>query len=151
MFLQDGGAHKLVWGCKGDSGTRLCMLCKNLVAESSGMVDEDGTDILVCSLIPEHQLQFSSDSEIRATIRRLAGFKATDSAGDFKLRQQAFGSTYHEHGLLYDQELEDNAHPASQYCHDWMHCLSASGVFNIVVWPCFAYIKTVRLKKGGVA
>ena len=29
MVLQDGGAHKTIWGCKGDAGTRMCMLCKN--------------------------------------------------------------------------------------------------------------------------
>ena len=35
MFLQDGGAQKLVWWCKSDSGTRPCMLCKKLVAPGS--------------------------------------------------------------------------------------------------------------------
>lgn len=28
MFLQDGAAHKYLWGCKGDAGTKLCMLCR---------------------------------------------------------------------------------------------------------------------------
>ena len=144
MFLQDGGAHKHVWGCKGDGGTRLCMLCKNLIAEMSGAVDADGTNILVCSLIHEHQLQFASDAEIRRTIDRLAGFKSTDSNQDFKLRQQAFGFTFQEHGLLNDAELKDIVHPASKYCHDWMHCLFASGVFNIVVFLCFSTIRLVR-------
>ena len=49
MVLQDGGAHKTVWGCKGDAGSKLCMLCKNLYAQVSGLVDEDGTDLLTCS------------------------------------------------------------------------------------------------------
>ena len=47
MVVQDGGAHKLIWGCKGDAGPRLCMLCKNLVSVSSGIAGEDG-DRLVC-------------------------------------------------------------------------------------------------------
>ena len=144
MILQDGGAHKLVWGCKGDGGTRLCMLCKNLIAEESGAVDADGTNILVCSLIHEQQLQFATDADIRRTIDRLAGFKATDSKQDFQLRQQAFGFTLQEHGILNDPELKGIVNPASQYCHDWMHCIFASGVFNIVVFLCFSAIKQVR-------
>ena len=39
MVLQDGGAQKLVWGCKGDAGTTLCMLCHNLVSKASGIAD----------------------------------------------------------------------------------------------------------------
>jgi len=31
MMLQDGAAHKSCWHCKGDAGTKLCMLCLNLV------------------------------------------------------------------------------------------------------------------------
>ena len=41
MVIQDGGAHKLVWSCKGDAGTRLCMLCLNLVSKSSELANHD--------------------------------------------------------------------------------------------------------------
>ena len=40
--LQDGGAHKIVWRCKGDAGMRLCMLCRNMFARNSGILDENG-------------------------------------------------------------------------------------------------------------
>ena len=53
MILQDGGAHKAVFGCKGDSGTKMCMLCRNLVAEESDVVDEDGDNVLTYNLIHE--------------------------------------------------------------------------------------------------
>ena len=36
MILQDGGAHKHFWCCKGDSGSKLCMLCRNLVLQNMG-------------------------------------------------------------------------------------------------------------------
>ena len=36
MLLMDGGAHKLLWHCKGDAGTKLCMLCPDLLAEDTG-------------------------------------------------------------------------------------------------------------------
>ncbi len=120
------------------------MLCANLVAESSGLVDEDGDDILICSLIDEDQLLFSSDADIRAAIARLAAHKVTDTAGDFKLRQQAVGFNHTSEGLLNDPSLEDIVYPASQYCHDWMHTVFASGVFNIVVLLAFQAARKAR-------
>ena len=143
MFLQDGGAHKLLWGCKGDGGTRLCMLCSNLIAEASGLVDAYGGDIVVCSLIHEHQLCFATDRSVRATLNRLAAFKLTDGSTAFKLRQQAIGFTYQEHGVLQEAKLTDIVLPVSQYCHDWMHCLFAGGVFNIVVLQCFTEVHNI--------
>jgi hypothetical protein len=143
MFLQDGGAHKLLWGCKQDSGTRLCMLCSNLIAEASGLVDAYGGDIVVCSLIHEHQLCFATDRSVRGALNRLAAFKLTDGKTAFKLRQQAFGFKYQEHGVLQDPKLTDIVLPVSQYCHDWMHCLFAGGVFNIVVLQCFTEVHKI--------
>ena len=42
FFIQDGGAHKITWHCRGDSGTRFCMLCKNMVSVRSEFADGDG-------------------------------------------------------------------------------------------------------------
>ena len=137
MFLQDGAAHKLVWGCKGDAGTKLCMMCANLVAEASGLVYEDGTHMLVCSLIHEGDLIFASDQDVRDSLARLARYKLTSSAKDFKLRQQAIGFSLFEHALLQDDALKDIVFPVSQYCHDWMHCIFVGGVFNHVAFLCF--------------
>ena len=141
MFLQDGAAHKMVWGCRGDAGTKLCMLCTNLVAVKSELVDEDRSKLLVCNLIHEHQLSFATDASIRAAIKRLDAFKLTETAGAFKMRQQAIGFTWQEHGLLNDPTLEDIVFPASQFLHDWMHCVFAGGVFNIVILLCFTAVK----------
>ena len=33
-FVQDGAAHKDIWKCKGDSGTRMCMCCLVVAAGS---------------------------------------------------------------------------------------------------------------------
>ncbi len=141
MLLQDGGAHKLVWGCNGDAGTKLCMLCLNLIAELSGLVDVDGSDILVCNLCQEAQLQFATDADIRGSISRLERYKVIESKGDFALWQQAIGFNYLEHGMLTDKSLEDIVFPASQYCHDWMHCIFAGGIFNVVIFLCLMAAK----------
>ena len=148
MFLQDGGAHKAVWGCKGDAGTRFCMLCKNLVSQKSGITEIDGTRRLICSLIHESQMQFATDDEIHGAIRRLRGFKATASKAEFKLRQQAIGFTFQERGLLTDDELSgmDVVKPASQFCHDWMHGCFNQGIFNLILFLALAAVARAKPK-----
>ena len=130
MILQDGGAHKLVWHCKGDAGTKLCMLCLNLYTSKSGIVDEDGEDILTCSLVHENELHFACDDDVRGAVRRLARFKLTDSPGEFTVRQKAIGFKHEPRGLLMDPELDRSVHPVSQFCHDWMHAMFVHGVFG---------------------
>jgi hypothetical protein len=132
MFLQDGGAHKAVWHCKGDAGTKLCMLCRNLYSEASGLVDEDGSDMLTCSLLHENELDFANDEDIRGSVRRLAEKRHTASAEDFKRWSQAIGFRHEPHGMLLDPTLDVVVKPASQFTHDWMHAVFVHGVFNTV-------------------
>ena len=132
MFLQDGGAHKAVWHCKGDAGTKLCMLCRNLYSESSGLVDEDGSDMLTCSLLHEGELDFATDEDIRGSARRLAEKRATATAADFARWSQAIGFRHEPHGMLHDPSLDAVVRPASQVTHDWMHATLVRGVFQTV-------------------
>lgn len=134
MFVQDGGAHKIIWGAKGDAGTRCCMLCKNLVSESSGLVNDDGTDLLVCKPLRERELNCATDAEIKASILRLHAFRATLRNPEYKMREQAIGFTLMPHGILEDASIAQHIRPASQFMHDWMHCIFSGGVFNHSVW-----------------
>ena len=133
MMLQDGGAHKLVWCCKGDAGSRFCMLCKNLVAATSRLAHEDPSNILVSDMLSPRKLQFASDTEIWNAHRRLRHYKSIATNAEFKLRSQAIGYTLADRSILDTDDLEGIAKPASQYCHDWMRGLFAGGVFNVAV------------------
>ena len=134
FILQDGSAHKLVWGCKGDAGTKFCMLCRNAFSEKSELVDEDGTELLTCSIIDEEVLSFATNDDIRGAVRRLAAFQETDSVGDFKLREQAIGFTHHPRSILLDPLLDGVVHPVSQFMHDWMHAMFVHGVWNTMLF-----------------
>lgn len=134
MILQDGGAHKAMWHCKGDAGTKLCMLCLNLYSSKSQIVDEDGEDMLTCSLVHEHELHFATDEDVRGAVRRLAAFKVTDPPRTFEQRQQAIGFKHEPHGLLMDLALDNIVQPVSQLCHDWMHAVFVHGVFGTVTF-----------------
>lgn len=126
MILQDGAAHKLVWQCKGDAGTRMCMLCRNLIAESAL------GDMLTCNKVHESEMDMATDEDIIGTLDRLAACKPTLSKAMFELRQQAVGFNYSPHSILQDKGLREVVRPVSQFCHDWMHAIFVNGVFQTV-------------------
>ena len=118
------------------------MLCKNLLTEKSSLDQIDRTRRLTDDTVSEATLQLASNADIRGAISRLEAHKVTDSAEDFKLRQQAIGFTYEPEGLLSDPDLIDIVFPVDNYCHDWMHGLFATGVFNIIVFLLFSHAQT---------
>lgn len=137
MFLQDGAAHKSTWHCKGDAGTKLCMLCRNLMSEDSGLVDEDGTNLLTCTLVHESELDFATDADIRGSVRRLAARHGQDTQAIFEKRQQAFGFRHEPEGLLLDSSLDGFVFPASQFVHDFMHAVFVNGVLQTTIYLVF--------------
>ena len=126
--LQDGAAHKLMYGCKGDAGTRYCFICLNLVSERASLV-QDGETMLVCQLHKTSALRMASDDDVFNTIDRLIAKKDELNAADYKLWQQACGFAYSKCGLLFDPLLRPMLKPVSSFTHDWMHCILSNGVF----------------------
>ena len=141
MTLQDGAAQKAVWGCKGDGGSKHCMLCRNLYSGSSGIAASDATHMLVDDMVGD-SIEFSTNADIMGVIDRLKHHKATCSIGDFKLREQACGFSLQEHGLLSDAFLKRHLRPADQFCHDWMHGVMANGVFHVTL------LKVIEMFRG---
>ena len=144
MILQDGGAHKAVFGCKGDAGTRFCPLCKNLVTKKSELAAEDGTNLLVTELASEKDLAFATDEDIRGALARLSHFKATERSSQFKIREQSIGFTWQAHGMLQDPKLTTLVKPTQMYCHDWCHGMMVGGVFNVVTFLVVTAIQTEK-------
>ena len=134
MFVQDGGAHKVTWHCKGDAGTKMCMLCRNLYSQKSEIVDEDGSNLLTCSLIHESDLDFATDDDIRGSVRRLAAKHASEPAAVFAKWSQAIGFRHEPHSMLLDPTLDTVVFPAKQFVHDWMHCIFVHGCFNTIAY-----------------
>lgn len=137
-FLQDGQAFKLVFCLKADAGCRFCVLCKNMFLRYSkqAAADEDDSDAeheaedgLVCGACKHSELALASNSEILASVDRLARRAATGTKAELKLWEQASGFNHEPHGLLLNRRLRDKGvvAPASQYVHDWFHALVSSG------------------------
>lgn len=136
MSLNDGAAHKLVHGYKGDSGCRFCSLCLNAWCSVSPVVDEDGEPLMVCRMFKVSEMKLANDNDILGAVDRLAARALTCNSEDFAKWEKAAGIVHQEHGLLQNQSLRSKGvlQPATQYVHDPMHCFVANGVMNVVVW-----------------
>ena len=134
MILQDGGAHKQVFCIKGESGTKLCMLCRTLYSSASGIVNEEtGEMCQACSLTLYSEMDFATNDEVRGTVRRLADV-AANRPGELALRQQACGFNHNRMNLLLQPSLDTVIRPVHNMAHDWMHTLMVHGVFNTVMY-----------------
>ena len=135
--LLDGGAHKYVWGARGDGASKFCLLCKNVWTSQSNIVAEDGSNLLRCDVITADGLEAATDNELRTNMRYLEQESTRVSPEAFKLLQQALGLTYHDRNVLIDRQLDSLLHPVHAYTHDWMHCLFVDGVANLTLYLAF--------------
>ena len=134
FILQDGAAHKAVWHSRGDGGSRYCMLCTNLFTETCNLVEEDGTNQLVCNIIRKSELKKATGASLRRCARVLARKATTMNTDDFAAAQQALGMTHHAGSILLDRTLDQIVDPVKHYLHDLMHCLFVDGVCNVSVY-----------------
>ena len=100
---------------------------------ASDLVDADGSDMLTCSLMFEHELDFATDDDIHGAVRRLAAKEGTCSKAEFRLHEMAIGFRHQPHGILLNDSLRPYVRPASIFCHDWMHTFMVHGVFNTLI------------------
>ena len=135
--IQDGGAHKSVWHCRGDGASKYCLICKNLFTEECKMCNEDGTNMLCCRATKETDLVRATGREVRANARHLARVAGTMSTPDFTHLQHALGFTHHPHAILLDRSLDDIIDPVEHYMHDWMHACFVDGVSNVLLYLLF--------------
>ena len=134
MFIQDGGAHKSTWHCRGDGASKFCLLCRNVFTESSNIVDEDGSNLLRCNVIKKADLVPARCADMRKSARYLEKLKGTMNNEDFTEHEKALGMTHHKHALLLDRSLDGWLDVTKVYLHDWMHGLFVGGVVNITVF-----------------
>ena len=71
------------------------------------MCDEDGTGLLVCSVIKASELVPSTSANVRNRARYLEAQSITVTGQDFVELQQAVGMTHHPMSILLDRSLDD--------------------------------------------
>ena len=77
-------------------------------------------------------LALNSNDDIKESVRRLAAMEGTVPKWEFEVRQHAAGYRHDPWGILLGTTIERHIQPASQFCHDWMHAVTVSGVANVM-------------------
>ena len=132
MLIADEAALKQVWEDKGSSGTKLCFMCQNVVAESSGLHRTDRSNQLISHADSRKaKLVLHTDQTMLQAAAHLVEQKPLMNKGQFKMRQFALGINYMEHGSLFSQELAPFLKPVSTTMFDWMHNFVVGGVFHV--------------------
>ena len=97
---------------KGDSGTRCCILCQNVVAQGSNLEDA----VLTSLASAEEELILTSDADFERSVQTL-------------LRKHTEGITYNPAALIFQPSLQRLVKPISKRLHDWMHCFFQKGIW----------------------
>lgn len=139
MFLQDGSAHKFTFSNKQDAGSRVCMMCKNLFLAKGFFIDADGDEQAQPTLANFTRIQdldLAADNELVQSWQRMKERSGTVSKSDWKTWCQVSGIDYTPHALLLSAKLNSLGllKPATQYCHDFMHCLCSKGCLSFVTF-----------------
>ena len=133
VFVMDGLAHKALWHCKGDAGSKFCILDKNAFSALSRVTEEYGTRLLQCNARRLADLDLSTSADMREAVHRLEAHRATDTPPQFEMRQMALGFTYEPYNVLSDRRLDHVLDVENQFMHDWMHMVFVKGVWNLVM------------------
>ena len=75
MFLQDGAAQKAVWANRQDSGSKPCMLCKNLFHLRHDHGEGEPADKIFSQYVKYSQLDIAKDDELKGIPEMAASFR----------------------------------------------------------------------------
>ena len=130
LMISDEGALKQTLMCKGASGNKCCIMCRNCVLHASELWKHG--DGLVSHV--EHEFgrfRRHSDETLWSVCDHLAAKKPHLRKGEFAQLEQSLGMNFGTHGCLFDLELRRTWRPISMVQWDWMHCLLVQGIFQL--------------------
>ena len=123
-LVADEAAIHAVWMCKGAAGTKLCLLCLNIVNKDWIAVDLIGPGSFFKAFTTvrhERDCVMQTRNSIFAIIDELRLAQPTMGVDDFKIKQRALGFSYSPEMVLVDPELRAFVDPSTQTIFDWPH------------------------------
>ena len=120
-FMMDERAEKAIASCKGSSGSKPCISCRNCVGRLAPTEVSHGfkhfSDPGLAGFVPNTYEAFCADLDY---------LRSQDGHADFARMQQALGIAYDLRSLPFSEMRGCARIPETRYC-DWMHNLCASG------------------------
>lgn len=132
-FLCDEKAHKQVIDCKGASGWKPCLSCRNVMTR----LDRDA--MLANGAVPvSHPLPNDFDrhtnESVHAVVDYLSQAKSSLPSRQYEEQCSLLGFNTNEHGVMLDRNMRRFHRPVDHCIRDWMHVLVNGGVANFEVF-----------------
>ena len=103
-FVMDEATHKEIWGCKGASGLKNCMLCMHHTKLDHGLPGYD--NYFQEYMQDARRFDLHTDATVKAVMRRLQ--REVNSGGDVEALQIQLGWSYDDQNLLLNGEQYTN-------------------------------------------
>ena len=137
VVIADEAALHAMYLCKGSSGLKSCILCKNIYdkSERRGIVESDASGVsqhYTCTEVSK--LVLHTPLTIEAILRRLFAAANSDmTKAAFAELETRLGWNFDEGGFMQDPYCRSLAEPTQHLVFDYMHIYFVSGVFNVHV------------------
>ena len=154
LILADEAALHAIYGCKGSSGLKPCLLCTNVfdAKKPRGIVSRDPTGRSVdhtCASVKKSR--GVTQSVVAAIVRRLTHVAATSSSTVLKELQTDIGWNFVPGGIMFDAATRVRCCPTKCACFDWAHVFFVNGVFKAIAGLCLHAFRRLNLDLGIVA
>lgn len=132
--VADEAALHAMYACKGSSGLRPCLLCKNVFNRRNQreVLQHDTTGVAVTHDCTEWDaLRLHSTGSLRAVARRLRQEgEAGGPQSALDELQTRLGWTFVPESVLFTDRWMSIADPSRHVAFDYMHCWLVGGIFN---------------------
>ena len=122
-FCADEAALKTIYNVKGASGTRPCLLCKNIIKNPPS-----GHPYLKGCEASADQCDLHTDQSFFEQVDLLRAVRGRVGVGTFQQMEKACGINFDTNGLLFAQDLRSIVRPPTCTVFDHMHCLCSQGI-----------------------
>jgi hypothetical protein len=137
-WLADEKALKEVVSCKGSSGSKPCVACKNVVGR---LTPQEGGYLVHYTCGDRSKFDPHTFESLSYMASALAEKRGHVSRAEFQLLEQCYGLTYVPEAILFDGYFRTVARFPGTIFWDWMHCLVASG--GVAQYQCNQLLNTI--------
>ena len=127
-LLADEGALHATLGCKGASGYRPCLLCRNVY--NAGTVRDAAIADVPHTCPHMEQFQLHTPESLQAIAKTLSAVAAAGVQSRLKEAQTNLGWNFIKRSILWNDRWFSLACPSWAACFDWMHVYFIDGVWN---------------------
>jgi hypothetical protein len=144
VVIADEAALHALYGCKGSSGLKPCLLCQNIFNFNTtrDIVAADGAGFAQHHVCHEtSKLVLQTPDTVTAIIGRLAAGSGTMTKANFNELQTRLGWNHVPGGVMSDASTRIRVMPSGVAVYDWMHVFFVGGVFNVHMGNLVAALK----------